>query len=330
VPTTLDVLKMKSPTSINGVAQAPLEGVSFASTFDNAKAKIPREAQYFEMLGTRSIYLDGWRAYAPWEKFGTQITPKDVDDAKWMLFNINEDFSESTDVAAKYPDKLIELKQLWFMQASKYKVLPLDASGVERLATPRPEMSGPRDKYHYYQDTGEVGASNAADVRNRSFSITATVDVPKAGAEGVLLAHGGSFGGYSFFVKDGKLHYCYNYLGLEEYRVVSTDKIPTGKVELQMKFERTGKPDFAVGKGAPGTARLFINGKQVGEGKIPVTCPIAYGLAGDGLSCGKDTETAVSSLYLGSEFPFTGKIVRVVVDVGADQHPSPAVQQRDD
>jgi arylsulfatase len=233
-------------------------------------------------------------------------------------------------VAAKYPDKLAELKQLWFMQASKYSVLPLDASGVERLARPRPQMSGPRDKYVYYPGTGEVGAANAADVRNRSFTITAFVDIPKAGAEGVLLAHGGSFGGYSFFVKDGKLTYSHNYLGIDEYRVVSDGKVPAGKVELQVKFERTGKPDFKEGKGAPGTATLFINGKQVGEGKIPVTVPLAYGLAGDGLCCGKDTGTAVSSLYNGSEFPFTGVIQRVVVDLGRDQHPTAAVKQRDD
>src|SRR5206468_1784132 len=154
-----------------------------------------------------------------WEQFGTQITSKDVDEAKWMLFNINEDFSESEDIAAKHPDKLVELKQLWFMQASKYKVLPLDASGVERLAAPRPQMSGPRSKYVYYQGTGEVESANAADVRNRSFTITADVDIPKEGAEGVLLCQGGSFGGYSFFVKDGKLIYSHNYLGLEEYKV---------------------------------------------------------------------------------------------------------------
>src|SRR5436309_15154260 len=123
-----------------------------------------------------------------------------MDAAKWMLFNINEDFSESEDVAATYPDKLIELKQLWYMQASKYKVLPLDASGVERLATPRPQMSPPRDKYVYYQGTGEMESATAADVRNRSHSITAEVVIPKTGAQGVLLAEGGSFGGYTFFI----------------------------------------------------------------------------------------------------------------------------------
>src|SRR5215831_2619611 len=207
VPTTLDVLKLKMPRSINGVAQNPLEGVSFAATFDNPKAKVPREAQYFEMLGQRAIYVDGWRAYAPW-KFGDVLTAKDLDNEKWMLFHQAEDFSEATDVAAKYPAKLDELKQMWWVQASKYKVLPLDGRGIERLATPRPEMSGKRDKYVYYPGTGEVESSNAADMRNRSYSITAEVDVPKDGAQGVLLAQGGFIGGQTFFVnKEGKLQF---------------------------------------------------------------------------------------------------------------------------
>src|SRR5262249_29984704 len=144
----------------------------------------------------RAIYLDGWRAYAPW-KFGDNITAKDLANEKWMLFHQAEDFSEATDVAAKYPAKLEELKQMWWGQASKYKVLPLDGRGIERLATPRPEMSAPRDKFVYFPGTGEVEASNAADIRNRSYRITAEVEVPKEGAEGVLLAHGSSFGGYS-------------------------------------------------------------------------------------------------------------------------------------
>jgi arylsulfatase len=306
------------------VAQNPLEGVSFAGTFDNDKAKVPREAQYFEMLGTRAIYLDGWRAYAPWEQFGTQITPKDLDTAKWMLFHQAVDFSEATDVAAKYPMKLEQMKQLWFMQAQKYKVLPLDSSSIQRLATPRPQMSAPRDRYVYYQGTGEVEAANAVDVRNRSHSITADVVIPKGGAQGVLLCNGGSFGGYTFFVnKDRKLQFSHNYVGLEEYKVVSAGKVPAGKVTLRMQFKSTGPPDFKAGKGGPGTVTLFINGKQVGQGNIPVTVPIAYGLSGDGLSCGRDTCSAVSADYAGSEFPFTGTIRRVVVDVGSDQHPTP-------
>jgi arylsulfatase len=328
VPTVLDVLKLKMPTSINGVAQSPLEGVSFASTFDDAKAKVPREAQYFEMFAQRAIYLDGWRAYAPW-KFGQILTAKDLDNEKWMLFHIDDDFSESTDLAAKFPLKLEQMKQLWWAMASKYKVLPLDGSGVERLATPRPEMSGPRDKYVYYPGTGEVEASNAADVRNRSYSITAEVEIPPGGAQGVLLAHGSSFGGYTFFVnKEQKLQFSHNYLGIEEYKVISSEKVPSGKVTLRWEFKKTGPPDFKVGKGAPGTGKLFINGKQVGEGKIPITCPIAYGLSGDGLSCGRDTLTPVSADYR-EEYPFTGIIRRVTVDVGSDQHPMPEARPYD-
>jgi arylsulfatase len=330
VPTTLDLLKMKAPKSIYGVAQNPIEGVSFAATLEDAKAKVPREAQYFEMFAQRAIYLDGWRAYAPW-KFGDNMTAKDLANDKWMLFHQDKDFSESTDVAAQFPGKLEELKQYWWAMASKYKVLPLDGRGIERLATPRPEMSAPRDKYVYYPGTGEVEASNAVDIRNRSYSITAEVEIGKDGAQGVLLAHGSSFGGYSFFVnKEQKLQFSYNYLGIEEFKTISSDKVPAGKATLRWEFTRTGPPDFKVGKGAPGSGKLFINGKQVGEGKIAITCPIAYGLSGDGLSCGRDTLTPVSADYGRMiEYPFTGRIIRVVVDVGVDREPAPDPRPRD-
>jgi arylsulfatase len=330
VPTTLDLLNTKSPKSINGVVQTPLEGVSFATTLDNAKAKVPREAQYFEMFAQRAIYLDGWRAYAPW-KFGDNITAKDLTNDKWMLFHIDTDFSESTDVAADNPAKLEELKQLWWAMANKHKVLPLDGRGIERLATPRPEMSGPRDKYVYFPGTGEVESSNAADMRNRSYSITADVEIPADGARGVLLAQGGFIGGQAFFVNnDGKLQFSHNYVGLNEFKVVADSKLPSGKATLRWEFSVTGPPDFKAGRGASGVGRLFINGQQVGEGKIPVTCPLAYSLSGDGLSCGRDTLTPVSADYGKEiEYPFTGVIRRVVVDLRATQAPPPRTPQRD-
>lgn len=328
VPTVLDVLKMKSPSSINGVVQTPIEGVSFASTFDNPDTKLPREAQYFEMFAQRAIYLDGWRAYAPW-KFGDNITAKDLANDQWMLFNVDKDFSESTDLAKENPAKLEELKQLWWAQASKYKVLPLDGRGIERLATPRPEMSAPRTKYVYFPGTGEVEASNAVDVRNRPYSITAEVEIPKAGAQGVLVAHGGGFGGYSFFVnKEQKLQFSYNYLGIEETKVISTEKIPTGTVTLRWEFQVTGPPDFKAGKGAPGVGKLFINGKEVAAGKIADTIPLAYGLSGDGLSCGRDTLTPVSADYR-EEYVFTGTIRRVLVDVTPAKSAAPSPPERD-
>lgn len=328
VPTVLDVLKIKMPTSINGVSQNPLEGVSLVQTFDDAKAKVPREAQYFEMFAQRAIYVDGWRAYAPWQ-FGKQITSKDLANDKWMLFHVEKDFSESTDLAAKNPGKLEELKQMWWVQASKYKVLPLDGRGVERLATPRPQMSAPRDRYVYFPGTGEIESSNAADVRHRSHTIAAEVEIPEDGATGVLLAHGSSFGGYTFFInKDHKLQFSHNYVGLKEFKIVSTEKVPTGKVTLRWQFTTTGPPDIAAGKGAPGSGKLFVNDKEVGEGEIPVTCAIAYGLSGDGLCCGRDSLTPVSADYHG-ENPFTGVIRRVIVNVAAAQHPAPKGPERD-
>ncbi len=328
VPTTLDLLGRKPPKSINGVAQNPLEGVSFAATLDNPKAKVPREAQYFEMFAQRAIYLDGWRAYAPW-KFGDNMTAKDLTNEKWMLFHIDTDFSESTDVAAENPAKLAELRQLWWAMASKYKVLPLDGRGIERLVAPRPEMSGPRDKYVYYPGTGEVEATNAADMRNRSYSITAEVEVPADGAQGVLLAQGGFIGGQSFFVnKEGKLQFSHNYVGLAEYKVVADAKLPAGKATLRWEFNVTTPPDFKAGKGAGGVGRLFVNGKQVGEGPIPVTCPLAYSLSGDGLACGRDTLTPVSADYHG-EYAFTGVLRRVVVDISTPQGPMPKAPAHD-
>jgi len=333
VPTTLEVLKLKMPSSINGVGQAAIEGVSFAATLDNPKAPLPREAQYFEMLGSRAIQLDGWRAHvgAPNWPSGEPTTAEYLDKAPWMLFNLNEDFSEADDVADKHPAKLEQLKQLWFIQASKYKVFPVDSSLQLRLITPRPQMSAPRDKYIYFPGTGEVEASNAADVRNRSHSIAAEVEIPKQGARGVLLANGSTFGGYSFFInKDQKLQYSHNYVGVKEYKVISKQKVPSGKVRLRMEFKKTGPPDFKIGKGAPGAVTLFINDRVVGAGKIPATCPIGYSLSGDGLSIGRDTLSAVSLDYMGSNFPFTGGVIRrVTVDIGNDQHPTPKAPERD-
>jgi arylsulfatase A-like enzyme len=314
VPTVLDALNMSAPKSINGVVQNPIEGVSFLKALDDPKAKIPREAQYFEMFAQRAIYLDGWRAYAPW-KFGDNITAADLAKDNWMLFNIETDFSESTNVAMQNPSKLEEMKQLWWAMASKYKVLPLDGRGVERLATPRPEMSAPRDRYVYFPGTGELESSNAADVRNRSYAITAEVEIPKEGAQGVLLAHGSSFGGYTFFVnKKKELQFSYNYLGIDEFKAISKGKLEPGKHSLRWEFTVTGPPDLKLGKGAPGTGKLLIDGKEVGAGKVDVTCPIAYGLSGDGLSCGRDTLTPVSADY-SDEFRFTGVIHRVIVDL---------------
>ena len=314
VPTVLDVLGMRMPAAINGATQAPLEGVSFASTFADADAQLQREAQYFEMVGRRAIYHEGWRAYAPWT-FGQEITAEDLADAKWMLFNIEEDFSESTDVASRYPDKLAELERLWWIQAAKYNVLPLDGRSVLRQAEPRPQMASPRSEYVYYAGGGEISSSDAVNVLNRSHAITADVVIPDEGAEGVLLAQGGRFAGYSFFVKDNRLHYVHNYVGLQEFSLTSSIDVPAGEATLRFEFQRTTPPNFAEGRGSAGIGRLYIDGRQVGQIEIPMTVPLAFALSGEGLCCGWDSLTSACSAYR-AEFPFTGTIRKVVVDVG--------------
>jgi len=313
VPTLLDVLDMEMPSSINGVEQAPLEGVSFAATFADPEATLQREAQYFEMVGRRALYHDGWRAYAPWP-FGQEIKPEDLEDSEWMLFHIEEDFSESTDLAAQHPEKLAELKDLWWRQARRFNVLPLDGRGVVRQAEPRPMMTAPRSRYVYYAGAGEVSSAAAANVLNRSHSISADVVIPEGGAEGVLLAQGGRFAGYSFFVKDNRLHYLHNYVGLDEHGVSSSVELPVGAVSLRYQFERTGTPDFAAGKGAPGIGKLYIDGNQVGEEQIPVTVPLAFALSGEGLCAGWDSLSPAVSAYVG-EFRFSGTIDQVVVEL---------------
>jgi arylsulfatase len=313
VPTVLDLLEMEMPASINGVTQAPLEGLSFAPTFADPNAVLQREAQYFEMVGRRAIYHDGWRAYAPWP-FGQEVKPEDLADSKWMLFHIEEDFSESTDVADQHPEKLEELQQLWWEQARRFNVLPLDGRGVIRQAEPRPQMGAPRSRYVYHAGAGEVSSAVAANVLNRSHSITADVIVPDGGAEGVLLAQGGRFAGYSFFVKDDRLHYVHNYVGLEQHTVTSWARVPSGTVTLRFEFERTGPPDFAAGRGSPGIGRLYIDGSKVGESAIPVTVPLAFALSGEGLCAGWDSLTPAAYSY-DDEFHFSGMIRQVVVEL---------------
>ncbi len=324
VPTVLDLLDMETPAAINGVVQAPMEGVSFAATLNDSAAKLIRGPQYFEMAATRAIYRDGWRAYSPWP-FGKEVTPENLPEAKWMLYHTSEDFSESTDVADQHPEKVAELERLWWMEAAKFNVLPLDGRSILRQLEPRPTLAEPRSTFIYYQGGGEVGGTVAANVFNRSHSITAEVVIPEGGAEGVLLAQGGQFAGYSFYIKNKKLYYTHNYVGLREYVLESSSEVPPGERVLKYEFEVTEPPNFAVGKGAPGIGRLFVDGKKVAEGELATTTPITFALSGEGLCCGWDSLSAASSTYR-SPFRFTGRIKKVEVtclESGAEQRPAP-------
>ena len=305
MPTVLDVLGIEPPAEINGVTQSPIEGVSFAHTFDDPKAKSRRTTQYFEMFGYRALYHDGWTAVSPHLPFGTALTESLLDNKKWELYHTDEDFSQVHDLAERYPEKVKEMDERWWVEAGKYHVLPLDGRGQQRLADPRPQLALPRDHYVYVPGGTPVPQTVAVRVIGRSHKITAEVETPPGGAEGVLLAHGSKFGGYAFYVHDGRLHYTHNFVGLAQYTVTSDEKVPAGKSELRAEITVTGP--------AKGKAALFIDGKKVGEGDLPRMVPLTFGLQG-GLSCGFGTAPAVSDSFK-APFRYTGTLARVTVDL---------------
>jgi arylsulfatase len=252
--------------------------------------------------------------------FGDPISIESLqerDRQGWELYRVTEDASERHDVAGEHPEILQELIALWYVEAGKYNVLPITGPDQMRFAADRPQLSSDRDRYVYYPGTQTVPESAAVKVLNRSHVIAALVDIPDNGAEGVLLSHGGSAGGYVLYVQGGRLHYVHNYVGSEQFHLVSEEPVPTGRAVLSYQFEVTGPPDLRVGKGTPGTGTLFINEQPVGSMELPYTMPITISID-EGLTCGQDTGSPASDLYT-APFPFTGKLHRVVVDVTGER-----------
>ena len=235
-------------------------------------------------------------------------------DAKgWELYHVEKDWAENYNVAAENRPKLIEMISIWYAEAGKYNVLPIDGRGVLRGVYERPSIAINRTHYTYYPGTQRIPTTAAVKVLNRQHSIIADVEIPLGSVEGILLSHGGIEGGYSFYVKDGKLHWVHNYVSRTFYHVESNENVPEGRHQLGFEFEVTGNPDFANGKGSPGIARLFIDGKLVGQTNVPVTTPLALGLTG-GVTCGSAHRSPVTPDYQ-PPFEFTGKIHSVIVDV---------------
>ncbi|MBJ6760276.1 arylsulfatase [Myxococcaceae bacterium JPH2] len=328
VPTVLDCLGITPPEQIRGVTQAPLEGVSFKHTFADAKAPSRHVTQYFEMFSNRALYHDGWRAVCPFpgpsfkeagEEFGASKLDEDrlrrLDAEGWELYHVAEDCSETRNVAEQNRGKLIEMIALWYVEAGKYQVLPLASPDRAVFSAERPQISPDRQRYVYRPNTSPVPENVAVHVLNRPHTITADVEVTD-GAEGVLLCHGGITGGYSFFIKDHKLHYLYNFVGEREFHLESAVEVPRGHAELRFEFEPTGQPDLAQGRGTPGLGRLYINGDLVAQSDIDATMPLVISL-GEGLTCGRDDYSPTSSLYE-APFHFTGDLHQVVVDVSGE------------
>ena len=328
VPTVLEALGIEAPAVIKGVTQSPIEGHSFAHAFNDGAKPSKHITQYFEMFGHRSLFHEGWRAICPWPGtsfmeagmgFGVAYDAEkltELDGGHWELYHVDKDFAENHNVAAENRDKLIEMISTWYVEAGRYNVLPIDPRGTSRIADERPQLTPARTNYTYYPGTQTVPSNAAVNVLNRPFSIEADVDIPEGGAEGVLLSFGGNDGGFSFYVKNGKLHYAYNYVADTEYDIESTVPVPTGRHKLRYEFEPTGEPDIAKGKGAPGKSQLYIDGALVGAGDLPLTVPLVFGLGG-GVTCGADPGSPVTLNYT-PPFRFTGTLYSATVDVTGD------------
>jgi hypothetical protein len=298
---------------VNGTPQTPIEGVSMAYSFADARAKDRHKTQYFEIFGNRGVYHDGWLAHtvhrAPWEGKGRHPLLED----KWELYHVEEDFSAATDLAAKNPAKLKELQELFLKEAAKYRVLPLDDRFLERTNADmvgRPDLMAGRTSVTVYE--GMIGMTENVfiNIKNRSHTVTAEVTIPKGGANGVILSQAGRFGGWSLYLKDGKPMYAYNFLGLKTYKVAAADPLPAGKATIRFEFAYDGP---GLGKGGTGT--ILVNGKKAAEGKIDRTQANMFS-ADEGADVGQDGETPVSDDYKESDNKFTGKIHKVVIEVG--------------
>ena len=317
VPTVLDMLGVEAPEAIKGHVQSPFDGVSMRSSFDQEEEHSMRSTQFYAMLGSRAIWHDGWKAVtnhptiAGWSHFN---------DDEWELYHTEVDRSELHNLAAEQPDKVRELQNLWFAEAGANGAFPLDdRSALEIMITPRPVLSPPRNRYAYFPDTAEVPESQAVNVRNRSFGIGALVDIPARGAEGVLFAHGSAFGGHALYVKEDRLHYVYNFIGMEEQVAVATERVPTGeKLILAASFDKDGEDPPGV---ANGTLSLWHGETKVGEARIK-TQPGKFMIAGEGLCVGRDGGSGVTTDYPGTEpWRFTGGTIRrVAVDVSGEPY----------
>lgn len=331
VPTVLDCLDIEPPPQIRGVTQSPLQGFSLKTSFDNAKADALRKTQYFEMFGHRSIYHDGWRAVCPWPgtsfvesglQFGAPIDHDKLNelDAKgWELYHVVEDFSETKNIADQNRAKLIEMIGMWYVEAGKYDVLPIDSRGTARLGERRPQIAANRTKYIYYPGTQMVPSNTAPQLTNVPHAVSVHASVPKGGAEGVLFSMGGNDGGFAFYIKDGKLTYGYNYVADQRFKVQSNGGgIPEGDHVFTFEFTPTGKPDIPKGKGVPANIKLLVDGKPVGSGDLAVTIPLTLGLAA-GVCVGADSGSPVMlDDEYSSPFRFTGQVKKVLVDVSGE------------
>jgi arylsulfatase A-like enzyme len=319
VPTILDVTGIPAPKMVNGIAQKPIEGVSFAYTFDKANANAPstHTTQYFEMMGNRAIYHDGWMASTtppqpPW-LLGLAKMPDVVNGYKWELYHVAEDYSQANDLAAQMPDKLREMQELFLVEAAKYQVFPLDNDVLNRLLAPKPSYTAGRTEFSYQGELTGTPNSDAPNILAKSYTITAEVEVPSGGGEGMIVTDGGRFGGYGLYLLKGKPVFTYNLLGLERFRWEGQQALAPGKHTFVFDFKYDGP-----GAGKGGTGVLKVDGQEIANHPIPHTIPFILTID-ETFDVGSDTRTPVDDKDYQVPFHFNGKIDKVAVKLGPDQ-----------
>lgn len=324
VPTILEITGIQLPDMVNGVPQKPLDGFSLAYTFDKANANAPstHKTQYFEMMGDRAIYHDGWVAATtpirpPWDITGA-VTQDPANAFKWELYNVAKDWTEYDDVAAKYPDKLKELQDLLWVELAKYQVLPLDASVATRLVVPRPNLTAGKTEFIYTTPVTGIPLGDAPSLLNTSYTITAEVDIPKEGAEGMIVTQGGRFGGWGFYLLKSKPVFLWNLVDLERVRWESPEPLPPGKHTLvfDFKYDGAGSGTLAFnnlsGIGQSGTGQLKVDGQVVATNKMKRTLPLILQWD-ETFDIGSDTGTPVDDKDYKIPFTFTGKLNKLII-----------------
>jgi arylsulfatase A-like enzyme len=314
-PTILEAAGLPEPLFVNGVQQHPIEGVSMAYSFNDAKAAERHETQYFEMFGNRGIYHKGWTAVTrhktPWLMLGEK-TPA-FDDDNWELYDTSKDWSQANNLAKQMPEKLHELQRLWLIEATRYNVLPLDDRLSERFNSDlagRPVLVKGESQI-LFGSMGRLSENSVLNLKNKSHSVTDEIVVPTTGAEGVIVCQGGNIGGWSLYAKGGKLKYCYNFLGFQQFYAESTSALPPGDHQVRMEFAYAGG---GLGKG--GTASLYVDGKKVGEGEVGATAAMV--ISAEACDVGVDTGSPVSPDYGSRGNEFSGRVKGVQLAIAED------------
>ncbi|MFD6164450.1 arylsulfatase [Oerskovia sp. NPDC060287] len=317
-PTILEAAGLPEPTMVNGVLQSPMEGTSMLYSFAGADVPERHDLQYFEMFGNRGVYYKGWSAVTkhrtPWILVGG--TTVAFDDDVWELYDGSADYSQARDLAAEHPEKLHELQRLWLIEAVKHDVLPLDDRGGERLSS---DLAGRPTLVHgtsqlLFPGMGRLSENSVINVKNKSFSVTAEIEVPEGGAHGVIVAQGGRFGGWSVYAKEGTVKFVYNVLGIQEFATEADVPVPAGTHQVRMELAYDGG---GLGKG--GDVTLFHDGAPVGTGRVGATQPMIFS-ADETTDVGYESGTPVSPDYTPRTSRFTGKIHWVQIDLGSDDH----------